>query len=520
MARAKKIAASAIAAASVASGAAAASTAKPASLTIHAPMSARDMLLGYQRRWSDDKSRFKIGMMARQTGKDHSSGDEGVGDCFAHEMAGTKIDWLITAPSERQSLESFGKWRQWVEVYKLDIADMFETKIEGIGPDLKSSTMVFPNGSRVIAVPGRPDTVRGFSANVLATEFAFFEDPDATWRALYPSISNPMRGGEKKVRLISTPNGRGNKFEEIWTRNYQRTDAEVARQSDSVIPPAIREKIEAAIEAAPKRAGARLGIKEAQMRWSCHRVDIYDAVREGLPVNIAELYIGMGDAEGWAQEFELAFLDAASVLLGYDVIALCEAAEATAAIPMEYWQTPSAFPVDLGIDFGRKKDLTVCWAAESVGDLRVTKEVFTMQNTSTPNQVDALAPRIKKARRVAIDYTGPGVGMGDYLVKEFGEWNPKENKFGKVELVTMTGAKKVELFGGLVMKMQKGEFKVPRDRVIREDLHSMYRVVTPMGAVSYRAPHSADGHADRCNALALCRYASDFGGVTMGAMVG
>ena len=48
-------------------------------------------------------------------------------------------------------------------------------------------------------MPGRPDTVRGKSANVILTEFDFFDDPLATWRAILPSITNPLRGGEKKI---------------------------------------------------------------------------------------------------------------------------------------------------------------------------------------------------------------------------------------------------------------------------------------------------------------------------------
>jgi hypothetical protein len=46
----------------------------------------------------------------------------------------------------------------------------------------------------VIAVPGKPDTVRGFSTNVVLTEFALFEQPEATWAAMGPSITNPLRG--------------------------------------------------------------------------------------------------------------------------------------------------------------------------------------------------------------------------------------------------------------------------------------------------------------------------------------
>jgi hypothetical protein len=179
-----------------------------------------ELLLPYQKRWAKDKSRWKFGLMARQVGKDFSMAAEGVSDCWSHENRGQKTEWLIAGPSERQSLESLAKWREWVAVHKMEIVD-WQEKREG-GPEalLKSSTIVFPHGSRVIAVPGRPDTVRGYSANVVLTEFAFFENPDLTWRAILPSITNPLRGGVKKVRLITTPNGIGNKAHEIWSKNY------------------------------------------------------------------------------------------------------------------------------------------------------------------------------------------------------------------------------------------------------------------------------------------------------------
>jgi hypothetical protein len=54
-------------------------------------------------------------------------------------------------------------------------------------------------GSRVIAVPGKPDTVRGYSANVVLTEFAFFENPDETWRAITPTVTNSRRDQKKDM---------------------------------------------------------------------------------------------------------------------------------------------------------------------------------------------------------------------------------------------------------------------------------------------------------------------------------
>jgi phage FluMu gp28-like protein len=181
----------------------------------------RTLLLAYQTRWADDESRWKFGLMSRQVGKDYASGYEGILDIIREERDGGKKDWLIAAPSERQALESIGKWKDWAGVFKYAIKDIGQVRAAGSESLLQASTIVFPNGSRVIAVLGRPDTVRGYSANVLLTEFAFFENPDATWRAILPSITNPMRGGEKKVRLITTPNGIGNKAHEIWAKNYR-----------------------------------------------------------------------------------------------------------------------------------------------------------------------------------------------------------------------------------------------------------------------------------------------------------
>jgi phage FluMu gp28-like protein len=439
-------------------------------LNIHTPLSPRDLLLPYQRAWSDDEARFKIGLQARQTGKDFASGEEGIRDCYRAELENNKTTWLIAAPSERQSMESLSKWKEWTEAYQLAIADVTEER-EGNKSEalLKSATITFPNGSRVIAVPGKPDTVRGFSANLLLTEFAFFEDADATWRAVIPSITNPLRGGAKKCRLISTPNGIGNKFHDLWTKNYQVPDA----------------------------------------KWSCHRVSIWDAVKQGLPVDPEELREALADPEGWAQEFELDFLDTAAVLLPYELIALCESENATEIISPEYWLTQPQFPLFLGIDFGRKRDLTVSWAAESISDLLMTKEVLCLEKMSTPKQVDLLRPRIRRAQRVSLDYTGPGIGMGDYLVDEFGEWKPEQDKFGKIELCTFTNTLKQEIFPKFKMRFESRKIFIPVSRVIREDLHSVHRVTTAT-SVTYRAPHTLDGHADRATAGALMVRAASY----------
>jgi phage FluMu gp28-like protein len=430
----------------------------------------RSLLLEYQFASFHDRSRFKASLQSRQTGKDFVMQGEAVEDC--HLRAGTK--WMFAAPSERQSVDSLEQGKIWAEAFELLIED-FKIEREG-GPEtlLKSAEIQFSNGSQMVAVPGKPDTVRGKSANIGLTEFDFFENPGATWRAILPSITNPLRGGEKKVRIVTTPNGKGGAMHKIWTKEAS-----------------------------------------AKMRWSKHLVTIYHAVLMGLPVDIEQLREALDDPEGFAQECECEFLDSSNVLLPYDVIAMAESAEAHEFCDPAFWSYTGTGlgEVVLGIDFGRTNDPTVCWALEKVGDVAWTREVLCERGISTPDQESMLFKRIARARRVCFDYTGPGIGLGDYLVKAHGEWDPANNKFGKIELCTFTAGFKREIFPRLRRAFEAPtKVRVPISIAVREDLHAMKQIVRN-GEYSYAAPRTAEGHSDRCTALALAlRAAGSAGG--------
>jgi len=435
------------------------------SATTYSP---RELLLPYQRAYADDPARWKIGVWSRQTGKDFSSSEEAVRDC----LTGEKRNWLIAAPSERQSLETLAKCREWAEAYNFAIADATQERFGGSNALLKASTIEFSNGSRIIAVPGRPDTVRGFSANVLLTEFAFFEDSDATWRAILPSVTNPLRGGKKNVRIISTPNGRSGRF-------FKMVD-------------------EALLNPQPGKAS----------KWSVHKVTIHDAVRLGLPVDIEELKAAIDDPEGWAQEFECEFLDTATVLLPYDLLGACETIEATEVVEDGFWAVASSSPLVCGIDFGRQNDPTVCWTLQRLGDVWWTREVLVLRGVNTVAQAEILSHRVRRAGRVCLDYTGPGIGLGDILVENHGgQWRPESHEFGKTELCNFSAGFKREIFPKLRAAFDKRSLRIPVSVEIREDLHAMQQLVRA-GAYTYAAPRTAEGHSDRCTALALALRAT------------
>lgn len=414
-------------------------------------------LLPYQRAWYEDGSRFLAGVWSRQTGKSFAT----AAIVAASMIAGAHTMWMIAAPSERQSHEALEKVKQWLRAFECAFSDELE---ELDGMENKAGAVRLSNGSRCIAVPGKPDTVRGMSANVWLDEFAFFEDPDATWKAILPSITNPLRGGEKRVILTSTPNGkagRGKRFFDICSS----------------------------------------GDGGGKMRWSIHRVPLRDAIADGLPVDYETLAAAIGDPLAVRQELDAEFVDTQSQLLPTEMILRAESTEATLRPAADVFI--GGRDLRVGVDVGRVSDPTVIWTAERLGDVLYTREVLVLVGMSHADQLSMIRARVAAATRCCMDYTGMGIGMGDMLVREFGEYKPEAHKFGRVELCTFSAALKREIFPKLREAMEGCRLRIPADPALRTDLSAMQQVCSG-GQFSYEAPRTKDGHSDRCTAAALC----------------
>jgi phage FluMu gp28-like protein len=507
-------------------------------------------LLPYQAAFAANTSRFKIGLWARQTGKDHTVTAEAVLDCL--HQPGAK--WIIVGAGERQALETLAKAKEWAHVVKLKIDEYNEApaNVPYSVARANSTEIKWSNGSRIIALPANPATTRGYSGNLILTEFAFHENPDAIWRAIFPTITNPLRGGVKKLRIISTPNGLNNKFAALWHSNLSLGGT----SSTSPTLPMQNEKY--SILNAQSDSSSMLSLSppapSLSLRNVFHksRVTIHDAIADGLPLDPAELQAGLNDPEAWAQEYLCEFMDNSSVLLPYDLIESCESSFATERSSLDSLSA-SALPgvprpqLFAGIDFARKNHLTVCWILERLpltpnlnpnpslrgtsstsstssstipnnqfsiinnqSHLFLTREVLCLRNASTPEQLELLLPRLRLCQRVCLDYTGPGIGLGDFLHRELNNSVPSPHQMGRgpgrgdrLELCTFTSAFKAELFPRLVTAFESRELLIPIGRDIREDLHSIYRTTTNSGTILYRAHSTPDGHADRTTALAL-----------------
>ena len=405
-------------------------------------------LYGYQHRWIADESRFKIGMFARQTGKTFTTTLEVVDDGFQHMVQGRRTRWVILSRGERQAKEAMDSGiKLHAKALSLGMTDLGETDYQvASGVSYRALEVELEGGSKITALPANPDTARGFSANVFLDEFAFHKDSHAIWKALFPVISAGW-----KLRVTSTPNGKGNKFFELMT-----------------------------------------GSDDA---WSRHSVDIYQAVADGLPRDIDELRSGIGDDDAWSQEYELKWLDEASSWLSYDLIG---SVEHEAAGDRDGYQGGVCF---VGRDIGRRHDLHVIWVWEQIGDVLWERERIE-QKRATFAQMDEAFDEVMRTYRVGracIDQTGMGEKVVEDAIVRYG--SVVEGVLFTVpnKLVMATAGK--EAFEDRRVRITMG------DTALRADLHKLRKVASATGAPRFVADRD-DDHADRTWAAFLGIHAA------------
>ncbi len=403
----------------------------------------RPLFYPYQARWIAEPSRFKIGMFARQTGKTFATTFEIAEDCIFANMEDRRTRWVILSRGERQAKEAMEEGVKR-HCHALGAAvKSYETEMRYGDATYRALEVEWPGGQRITALPANPDTARGFSANVFLDEFAFHLDSRKIWAALFPVISAGW-----KLRVVSTPNGKANKFYDLMT-------------GDDPI-------------------------------WYRQTADIYQAVADGLPRNIEELRRGLDDEDAWAQEYELKWLDEASAWLSYDLISSCE--DDRAGRPELY----TGGPCYLGNDIGRRRDLWVAPVLELIGDVLWTREIAVLKGAKFSVQdftLDALTQRYRM-QRLCMDQTG----MGEKPVED------AQSRYGvhRVEGVLFTGPNKLTMATQGKETFEDRKIRIPMgDRLLRADLHALRKVSSPTGAPRFDVSHDTDGHADRAWAIFL-----------------
>jgi Terminase large subunit, T4likevirus-type, N-terminal len=151
----------------------------------------------WQRRLLRSQSRRILLNCCRQSGKSTTTAIVAV-----HQAVYDPGLVLCVSPSLRQSRELFAKTLGFLKDLE---------PVEELVEDNKSCCEL-ANGSRIVSLPGDPDTVRGYSAPklILLDEAAYIPDP--MMAAIVPMLA-VSRG---RMIEMSSPNGRRGHFYEAW----------------------------------------------------------------------------------------------------------------------------------------------------------------------------------------------------------------------------------------------------------------------------------------------------------------
>lgn len=452
-------------------------------------------LTEYQCNWNQDKSRFKIGVITRQGGKSFGTSLEAVLDCV--EKVTT---WVFLSAGERQSKELMAKAAMHARAIGHAIDELESEYWTDKDTRYKQLEIVFPNGSRIIGLPANPDTARGWSANILLDEFALHRDSREIWKAMFPTVTRGY-----KIRIISTFKGKSNKFYELFFG-----------------APTLQKFTGKDFEHVGDKGG-----------WSKHFVSIYQAIEmglelkddEGKPCEPEDLRLALNDDDAWQEEFECIPSDEVSAFLTHDLISSIEDVRIDA---MPFWvekliaaaeinyaefkrtKIRPALPLDVlknveflgdlyvGMDIGRKRDLSVVWVDQKIDSVLQTSAVVELRRKPYFIQEQVLHTILSqnKFRRACIDETGIGNQLAEGAQDLFGSH--------RVEGIPFTAENKENLAVGLKQNLEDRGSLIPASNTIRNSLHSVKKYATTTKHFRFDAEKTeATGHADHFWAKAL-----------------
>lgn len=417
--------------------------------------------LPYQRLWLANKSKFKIWEKSRRIGATYVQAYEDVADCAAKRVPAV---WFSSS-DETAAKEYIEYSKFWLSLLNIVANDLGEVVLES-DRSVKTHSIQLVNGTRINALSSNPKAFRSKGGKVVLDEFAFHDDPRALWKAARPSTTWGY-----PLRILSTHNGQQCLYYKF-------------------------------IE----------DCKSGKLPWHLQTTNILDAVKDGLvdkiygrPTTEQERADWLEsekrscfDSETWLQEYMCIAVDSASAFLPYELIYSCEAEGVLKSL------SECTGELYVGVDIGRKKDLTVIWVNELLGFSLYTRALFVLERTAFSKQQEILGDILRnpKIRRCCMDSTGIGLMLSEWAQEQYGKY--------RVEAVHFTGLVKEELANRTKAKMEDRQFYLPNDFAVREAFHAIRKVTTVAGNIRFDvAANESGGHADHFWAAALSVHAAN-----------
>lgn len=297
-----------------------------------------------------------------------------------------------------------------------------------------TSEIKLANHSQMVSLPANPKTIRGFRAHrVYIDEAAHFQNDREIFKAIEPSIS---RGG--KLTVISTPNGRLNRFYEIFS----------------------------------DEAGQYTNFSKHEIHWKRCPDEMYQK-------RVLDLKRNMNPIE-FSQEYECKFMEEELALFPPSILKPCID---DAMLYVEHLRTNNT--VYMGIDFAKLVDQTSINIVEHDYEKNMVYMRYRLNLSKTPydKQIQIIQELDKKfaVDKINMDATGVGVRLFEEMENLYG---------GKVDGTKFTPDAKHSLLSGLRLLFQNQRIRIPRDQELMDQLYAMERVTTDAGNVQYRSAGS------------------------------
>lgn len=433
------------------------------------PANTEGIFLPFQSKWVTDTSRLKLMEKSRQIGISWASAYAADERTAAQ---GARFDQWVSSRDDLQARLFIEDCKMWAGIMNLAAKDLGEVVLD---PKDRISAYVieFASGKRIHSMSSNPDAQAGKRGGRILDEFALHPDPRKLWAIAYPGIT---WGGS--MELISTHRGSHNFFNQLIREVREHNNPKGISLHRVTLQDALDQGFLFKLQQMLPADDERQAMTEAQY---------FDFVKSGC-----------ADEESFQQEYMCNPADDDVAFLEYALIAAAEYPAGTD------WQrsldAPTQGRLYAGLDIGRKKDLTVLWVVEQLGDVLYTRHVEAMQNMRKSAQEAIIYPWLEKCDRTCLDYSGLGIGWGDDAQDKFGEQ--------RVECITFTASSKEALAYPLRGAMEDRTVRIPYDPKIRADLRAVTKQVTPTGNVRFTAERTPDGHADHFWALALAKAAA------------
>lgn len=391
-------------------------------------------LYSYQKKFIEDESRFRVWLKSRQIGATY----ECSGECLIDAMSG--MDQLILSASETQAL----KWNE--EIHK---------HAEKLGIVLSGSTteIKVPSGATIYIFANNFRTVQGFSGSVWMDEFAWYMNPKRIWEAFIPSITSVKQGETKaRITILSTPFEQDSLFHKLITDTTK------------------------------------------YYMFSRHTTSIYDAVKDGLDVDIQVLK-DLFDEDSWATMYECQFVDDDTSFFPISLIKSC-------VKDYNYYMPNSNARLHSGYDIGRKKDLSVLSSLEKLESKYTLCILDCLKNATFESQRTIIKDHMNVYTNsfLCVDRTGIGMDLAEKTESLY----PNRS-----EGIYFTASSKEAMVLNLKKMFEDKKINIPNDPILIADIHAIKRRAGQKRML-YDADRNAYGHADRFWSLALAAKKLDF----------